>query len=117
LLGALDCFWQSAGNRLNLPLLEAMSAGVPVVAADTLTNRELIAPEENGVLVPLGDRASFARRTQVLLDDVSLARRLGDAGRASIVERFPPGRTIEQWATLYQKIVERDVSREDQQTE
>ena len=85
-----------------MPLLEAMAAGVPVVAADTPANRELLAPDENGCLVSPGDRASFARHTSVLLDDDALARRIGAAGRATIVERFPPARTIEQWAALYE---------------
>ena len=41
--------------------MEAMSHGVPVVATDIPGNRDLVVPGETGYLVPVGDRAGFAR--------------------------------------------------------
>ena len=42
-------------------VLEAMAAGVAVVATDIPGHRELIEPDRTGRLVPLGDRGAMAR--------------------------------------------------------
>ena len=100
-LASLDCFWLGAGERLSKALLEAMAAGVPVVVADTPVHRELITPEQTGCLASPGDRASLARRTQALLENPSLAREMGEAGRRLVEERFPLAAMIERYAELY----------------
>jgi len=78
----VDVFWQaSTTDGQSSAILEAMAAGIPVVAADAPGNRELVIPGETGYLVPYGQRAGFARHTLPLLEDPELARRLGSAGR------------------------------------
>jgi len=74
--------WQaSTSDGQSSAILEAMAAGIPVVAADAPGNRELIIPGETGYLVPCDQRAGFARHTLPLLEDPELARGLGSAGR------------------------------------
>jgi glycosyltransferase involved in cell wall biosynthesis len=82
--------------------LEAMAAGLPVVAASRPELAELVADGETGYLVPPGDKAALARRTRLLLDDPELARRLGEAGRRRAAERFSVARLVEQCARLYE---------------
>ena len=54
----LDVLWNGSENRgLSIAILEAMAAGVPVVASDTPCNRELVVEGETGFLIPLGSRA------------------------------------------------------------
>jgi glycosyltransferase involved in cell wall biosynthesis len=86
-------------------ILEAMAAGVPVVASDIAGNRDLVVHEQTGYLVPVGDRAGFARRANRLLDDAPLAARLGRAGRARAELDFAPGRMIEHYAALYRDVL------------
>src|SRR5262249_32954999 len=62
--------------------LEAMAAGLPVVASRTGNLPELIIDTETGFLVEHEDRPALARHTRQLLDDAELRRRLGKAGQA-----------------------------------
>jgi glycosyltransferase EpsD len=52
----------SSSRQEGLPLniLEAMATGLPVVATDCRGNRDLVANEENGYIIPLNDYESFA---------------------------------------------------------
>ena len=57
----LDVLWNGSENRgQSIAILEAMAAGVPVVASDTPANRELVVEGETGYLIPLGSRAGRA---------------------------------------------------------
>jgi glycosyltransferase involved in cell wall biosynthesis len=79
LLAHLSCFWLgSSYEGQSNGIMEAMSAGVPVIATDIPGNRDLIVHRQSGLLFPVGDRAQLARLTHQLLDDPGLAR---DPGR------------------------------------
>ena len=85
---------------------EAMAAGLPVVAADEPTHREIITPE-CGLLVP-PDPKDIANGVRRLLDDGELASRLGTNGRKRAVEFFDIRRTARELSALYEKaMVER----------
>ena len=81
--------------------LEAMAAGKPVVAWNTADLAEVVDDGETGFLVAVGDRAGFAARARLLLDDPALASRLGEAGRLRATERFAPARVIDQFTRMY----------------
>jgi len=85
-------------------ILEAMAAGVPVIAHDIAGNRDLVVPDETGYLVPLGDTFEFARRTHWLLDDDTLRRRLGDAGRERVRREFSVEQMVARHAQLYERL-------------
>jgi glycosyltransferase involved in cell wall biosynthesis len=102
----LDCLWlASEYEGQSNAIMEAMAAGVSVVATDIAGNRDLVVPGETGFLVPVGDRAAFTRHTHHLLDDAGLARRLGDAGRRRMLEEFSVERMIERHASLYRQLL------------
>ena len=68
--------------------LEAMRAGVPVVATDVVGTRDCVTDGHTGLLVPPGDAAALADATDRLLRDPASARRLAEAGRRAVRERF-----------------------------
>ncbi|HEX9853188.1 MAG TPA: glycosyltransferase [Woeseiaceae bacterium] len=106
LLSNFDCLWLGSGYEgQSNAVMEAMSAGVPVVATDIAGNRDLVVHEKTGYLVPLGDRAEFARRTNVLLDSPELARQMGQAGRQRMLAEFSVEKMIERHADLYRSLV------------
>ena len=60
-------------------MLEAMALGLPVVATDCPPGgpRMVITPEENGLLVPVGDEKALAAAINRLIENPALAEKLG----------------------------------------
>jgi glycosyltransferase involved in cell wall biosynthesis len=86
-------------------ILEAMAAGVPVIATDIAGNRDLVVDGGTGYLVPVGDRFEFTRRTHWLLDDEAMRRRMGEAGRQRVRSEFTVEKMVERHAALYRELV------------
>lgn len=109
LLGAIDVLWL-ASDFEGMPnvVLEAMAAGVPVVATGIPGTNEVVVDGETGFLVPVGDRAAFARQTRKLLEDPQLAARMGEAGRRRAAEHFSIEAMIEAHARLYRELIHQD---------
>ena len=104
LLPHLDCFWLA--NRfesLTNSLLEAMAAGIPVIATNIAGNRHVITPGETGFLVKIGDRAGFARKTQTFLEDPTLAKRCGKAAQERVQQEFNVESIANQYLQVYQR--------------
>ncbi|MBX3415900.1 MAG: glycosyltransferase [Pirellulales bacterium] len=106
LIPHFDVLWLgSAYEGQPNSVMEAMSAGVPVVATDIAGTRDLVVPGETGYLVPVGDCAAFARHTDRLFNEVELARRLGSAGRARMLREFSVERMVERHIALYRELL------------
>jgi glycosyltransferase involved in cell wall biosynthesis len=76
-------------HREGMPtaLLEAMRAGVPVVASNVGGVAEIVDHGRTGILVTPGDAQGLASAIENLLDDEGLAGRVADAARAYVLER------------------------------
>jgi len=112
LLPHADIFWLgSEYEGQSNSLIEAMQAGVAVVASDIPGNRDLITHEKTGMMVTVGDRADFARKTQTLLEDRDLAKRLGEAARKNITDNFGVQAMVAAHASLYRRLVDQYRSR------
>jgi len=102
LLAGCNCFWLTSGYEgQSNAMMEAMAAGLPVVATDIPGNRDLVVDGETGYLAPVGDRAAFARQTQQLFEDASLAQKLGEAGRLRMSGNFTVEQMIQRHVDLY----------------
>ena len=89
LLARADVFALSSRSEgAPVSILEAMAAGLPVVASSVGGVPELVADGETGLLVPPGDPAAMAAALGRLLEDVDLRRRLGAAGRDRALRCF-----------------------------
>jgi glycosyltransferase involved in cell wall biosynthesis len=85
--------------------MEAMAMGVPVVASDVPGNRDLVLPDQTGLLVPVGDRAGYARQMNALLDNAELAGRLGEAGRWRMEQHFTIEKMVSAYVDLYRRVL------------
>ena len=107
LLAHCDLLWLASESE-GMPnvVMEAMAAGLPVVASDISGNRDLVVPGETGYLTPLGDRGALARFANKILDDPELAHRLGAAGRRRVEQEFSVEAMVERHAALYREVMQ-----------
>ena len=83
-------------------LLQYMAAGVPGIGSPVGMNRDLIRHDENGLLA--SGPGDWRRELGRVLDDGDLRRRLGAAGRATVVEDFAFGAVARRWAAFLETI-------------
>jgi phosphatidylinositol alpha-mannosyltransferase len=81
---ACDAYLGSSvgGESFGVVLVEAMAAGLPVVASDTPGYDEVIRDDVDGLLVPPRDPAALADAVRKILVNPARAARLAEAGRA-----------------------------------
>lgn len=105
LVGALDLFvLPSRWEGLSLALLEALAAGVPVVATDIPGNREVVVEGVDGLLAPCGDASALAVQMQKLLMHHGLRREYGQAARQVIHREHRLDTRIDSLESLYRSL-------------
>ena len=107
ILPHLDLLWQ-ASEYEGQPnaVMEAMAAGIPIVASDIPGHRELIVPGKTGFLVPIANRAAYGKATDRILSDPIYARALGEAGRRHITQQFAAHDMVRRHERLYRELLE-----------
>jgi glycosyltransferase involved in cell wall biosynthesis len=98
---ALASRWEG----LPLTILEAMRAGLPVVASDVGGVREAVVEGETGFLVPRGDVGAFRARLEKLLTSSELRGRMGAAGRKRYEAHFRVERMLAETAEVYRGVL------------
>ncbi len=105
LLPALDvAALPSEKEGMPASLLEAMAAGLPVVASRVGGTAELVVDGETGILVPVGDLASLRLALAGLADDPKQARMMGERGRERAREFFDIRQTTRIIETVYESV-------------
>ncbi|MEK6529428.1 MAG: glycosyltransferase, partial [candidate division NC10 bacterium] len=106
---AMDCFALASTRTEGVPqsLLQAMAAGVPVVASAVGGIPEAIEDGATGLLVPPGDPAALAAALGSVLKDPEAARRRAAAGRALVAARFSRERMMGRLTALYGELIAR----------
>jgi glycosyltransferase involved in cell wall biosynthesis len=91
----------SYDEGMPVSLLEAMAAGVPVVASPVGGIPEVVADGTSGLLAAPGDVATLQRHLRRLLLDRALGERIGAAGRETVRARFAAERALPKLEELY----------------
>ncbi len=87
-------------------LLEAMSAGVPVVASRNSGFERLIENGRQGFLIdPPEDEREFAAALNMLIEDHDLARRMGAAGRELALTTYAWPVVVDRLEQLYERLL------------
>jgi glycosyltransferase involved in cell wall biosynthesis len=87
-----------------LAVVEAMLAGLPVVASDVGGVREAVLPGETGLLVPPDDAGALAAALRELLADRPRRLALGARGRSLALERYTAAAMARSFESLYEEV-------------
>jgi glycosyltransferase involved in cell wall biosynthesis len=108
LLRAADVFvfpsrWE--GNPLSV--MEAMAAGLPVIATAVGGVPELVEEGASGILVPNEDLHGLVAAMQRMAQNPDLREQMGHAARCRAVERFDIRQTVRAYEALYEELLQR----------
>jgi glycosyltransferase involved in cell wall biosynthesis len=96
----LPSWWEA----MPLSVLEAMAAGLPVVATDVGDVGRAVADGITGYVVPVRNPDKLADGLEPLLTDPDLRRRMGAAGRARVTGMFSADVTAGEVSALYEEL-------------
>ncbi|MEQ3236457.1 glycosyltransferase [Bacteroides cellulosilyticus] len=104
-LASIDVFClPSLWEGFSIALLEAMSMGKPLVVTPTDGTREVIKDRYNGLIVDYNNPNDLAKRYYELLHDELLRKRLGNAARLLVENRFDSRRVSKEVIDIYKAI-------------
>jgi glycosyltransferase involved in cell wall biosynthesis len=96
----------SYAEGLPIAMLEAMAAGLPVVATPVGGIPDVIVVGENGFLVPVGQSRPLAEKIGLLLKNESLRRQMGYRNYKLALEGHHPDRAAEKLIGIYKSVLE-----------
>jgi glycosyltransferase involved in cell wall biosynthesis len=106
LLAAADVFLlTSISEGIPLTVIEAMAAGLPVVATQVGGVGEVVEDGVTGLLAPAGDDALLAERILRLADNADLRRQMGHLGRERAKAMFAESQMHERYLELYAEML------------
>jgi glycosyltransferase involved in cell wall biosynthesis len=109
--------WLARADVLCLPstyegfpmvILEAMAAGLPVVATAVAGVPKAVRPGETGLLVEPEDATGLAVALLAVLGDPARARAMGEAGRRLVADRFTIAHATAAYVDLWRRLVAAD---------
>jgi glycosyltransferase involved in cell wall biosynthesis len=104
--GATDVFLLTSRNEgTPVALIEALAAAVPVVSTNVGGVADVVESDRVGLLAPFGDADALADGVVGLLNDPERRRRVGEAGRRSVVARYGVHRLVDDVEELYRHML------------
>jgi glycosyltransferase involved in cell wall biosynthesis len=97
----------SVAEGMPITLLEAMAAGLPVVATDVGGVASMVEAGVTGTLVPAGDPHALAAALRAYVADEELRCRHGGAGRARVAAHFSLRAMVSAYVALYDELLGR----------
>lgn len=96
-----------ASHREGFPraAMEAAAMGLPVVATDIRGCRQVVTPEVNGILVPVGQPGPLRDALRRLADDPGLRETMSQASRAIALEDFDERRVVRIVMDTYREVL------------
>jgi len=101
---AVNAAWREA---FGMVVVEPMACGIPVAGTDAGGIPEIIRHGENGFLFPPKNPAALAEVLAPLLEDPALRRRVGEAARTTVLERFTIARQTRAIEDVYEALAAR----------
>jgi len=108
LLASADLFvLPSYEEGMSLALLEAMAAGLPIVATDIPGNRELVRDAQEALLVPVRNAEALTAAISRIFSHPTLAGQLAQAAHRRVQTHFSLQRCLREHQTLWESLLAR----------
>ncbi len=96
----------SDSEQFPISLVEAMAAGLPVVATDVGDVKRMLSHGNQPYVVQTSDEAGFAEALSVLKSNATLRAELGSENRAFAVTNYDEARMIADYTALYLSVLD-----------
>lgn len=107
LYAACDCFVIAGiSETQGIVTMEAMAAGLPVIAADALALPELVENGKNGFLFPPGDEDTVAACIKTVFQDEKRRKKMGQES-LRLIRKHDIDHTVDAFETLYATLIKR----------
>ena len=107
LLAASDVFvLPSLNEAFGLVLLEAMMAGLPIIATNNGGIPEIIEDGKNGILVPPKDAESLAKAVEKILSSPKLREKMSEQNQEDVREKFEVKDMVNKTEEVYRSILQ-----------
>jgi len=101
ILSAFDLFMlPSLTEGISVTLLEAMAAGIPVVASRVGGNSEIVDDNRSGILIASGETEAWVRKLKILIDSAEERMRLAKAAQRAVRGNY----SVEIMADRYERL-------------
>ncbi|MGB3262084.1 glycosyltransferase family 4 protein [Paenisporosarcina sp.] len=97
---------------LPLSILEAMQAGLPIIASEVGGVKESVIDKENGFLIPKQNHEILIKRLTQLISDASLREEMGKRSKELFNEQFTFEKMYFQTTRVYQNVVDIKLKKE-----
>jgi glycosyltransferase involved in cell wall biosynthesis len=96
----------SRHEGLPISVIEAMRAGLPIVASDVGGVKELIDEGRNGFLIPRNDAETLTERLKIMIEDPQLMQQMGQCSRTQYESHFLFEHMSDHTIQMYKKVLE-----------
>jgi len=106
LMSKAQCFvLVSNWEGFPISILEAMRAGLPVIATDVGGIRESVVDGVTGYLIPRGQKERLAERLQQIIDNNVLRVKLGQNARERFINNFTVQHMLAKTISIYEELI------------
>ena len=92
------------GDAFGLVFIEAMAFGLPVIASKLIQTTEIVKEGETGFLITPGDRQALGDTLQVLIDNPSLGRQMGEKARQVVEVNFDTHKNFKKIESIFEQL-------------
>lgn len=103
-LNSAMCVMPSRFEGFGMVLIEAMALGIPTISFNCPCGpKDIIAHNEDGILVPNDDIQAFTKAIERLITDIELRKEMGSCAKSN-VKRYLPQYIVPKWDQLFKTI-------------